>query len=42
MTPNPHASHRGEPDCSTRHSLPAKPRLECNDCHSFNIKMKGE
>lgn len=42
MTPNPHASHRGEPDCSNCHSMHAKPRFECNDCHSFNIKMKGE
>ena len=42
MTPNPHASHRGEADCSNCHSMHAKPRFECNDCHTFNIKMKGE
>ena len=42
MTPNPHASHRGEPNCSNCHSMHAKPRFECNDCHTFNIKMKGE
>lgn len=42
MTPNPHMNHRGEQDCANCHSLHAKSRFECNDCHNFNIKMKGE
>ena len=42
MTPNPHSSHRGEKDCSACHSMHSKSRLECNDCHNFAIKMKGE
>lgn len=42
MTPNPHFSHRGQPQCSACHSMHAKPRFECNDCHTFAIKMKGE
>lgn len=42
MNPNPHFSHRGEPQCSNCHSMHAKPRFECNDCHTFDIKMKGE
>lgn len=42
MTPNPHASHRGEADCSNCHSMHAKSRFECNDCHTFNFKMTGE
>ena len=42
LTPNPHASHRGAQNCTSCHSMHAKPRFECNDCHTFNIKMKGE
>lgn len=42
MTSNPHASHRGEPNCTNCHSLHGKSRFECNDCHTFNIQMKGE
>jgi hypothetical protein len=42
MTPNPHSSHRGEPNCTNCHSVKAKPHFECNDCHEFKIKMKGE
>lgn len=42
MTPNPHASHRGEPQCTNCHSMHAQPRFECNDCHNFKIQMKGE
>lgn len=41
MNPNPHFSHRGEPDCANCHSMHGKSRLECNDCHTFDIKMKG-
>lgn len=38
---NPHDSHKGEPDCSTCHSMHAESRLSCNDCHSFdNMKLK--
>lgn len=42
MNPNPHFSHRGEANCTNCHSMHAKPRFECNDCHTFDIKMKGE
>ena len=42
MNPNPHFSHRGQPNCSNCHSMHAKPRFECNDCHTFDVKMKGE
>lgn len=42
MTPNPHSSHRGQPECTNCHKVTAKPHFECNDCHAFNIKMKGE
>lgn len=42
LNPNPHSSHRGEPNCANCHSMHAKPRFECNDCHTFDIKMKGE
>lgn len=42
MNPNTHFSHRGEPQCSNCHSMHEKPRFECNDCHTFDIKMKGE
>lgn len=41
LTPNPHSSHRGEPDCTNCHKVNAKPHFECNDCHELNIKMKG-
>ncbi len=40
MTPNPHMSHRGEPDCANCHSMHGQSRFECNDCHTFNIQMK--
>ncbi|WP_290166527.1 cytochrome c3 family protein [uncultured Parasutterella sp.] len=42
MEPNPHSNHRGEQNCTNCHSVKGKPHFECNDCHSFNIKMKGE
>lgn len=42
LTPNPHFSHRGERDCTACHSMHGKPHFECNDCHTFNLKMKGE
>ncbi len=42
MNPNPHSSHRGDQNCTNCHSVKGKPHFECNDCHSFNIKMKGE
>lgn len=41
LTPNPHSSHRGEPECTNCHKVNAKPHFECNDCHELNIKMKG-
>ena len=38
---NPHDSHKGEPECSTCHSMHGQSRLSCNDCHSFdNMKLK--
>ena len=42
LTPKPHSSHRGEANCTACHSMHAKSRFECNDCHNFSIKMKGE
>ncbi len=42
MNPNPHSSHRGQAECTNCHKVAAKPRFECNDCHTFDIKMKGE
>ncbi len=42
LNPNPHFSHRGERECTACHSMHAKPHFECNDCHNFAIKMKGE
>ena len=42
LNPNPHMNHRGEQNCSNCHSLHAKSRFECNDCHNFNLKMKAE
>ena len=42
MNPNPHSNHRGEQNCTNCHSVKGKPHLECNDCHTFAIKMKGE
>lgn len=42
MNPNPHASHRGEPQCTNCHSMHGTPRFECNDCHNFKITIKGE
>lgn len=42
MNPNPHFSHRGERECTACHSLHGKPHFECNDCHTFAVKIKGE
>lgn len=42
LTPNPHFSHRGQRECVACHSMHAKPHFECNDCHTFSLKMKGE
>ncbi len=42
MNPNPHSNHRGEQNCTNCHSVKGKPHLECNDCHTFAIKIKGE
>lgn len=42
MNPNPHSNHRGEQNCTNCHKVKTKPRFECNDCHTFDIKMKGE
>lgn len=42
LNPNPHSNHRGEQNCTNCHSVKGKPHFECNDCHTFSIKMKGE
>lgn len=42
IKPNPHESHRGDVDCIVCHKIDQKPHFECNDCHEFNIVMKGE
>ena len=42
MNPNPHSNHRGEKDCNACHSMNGKSHFECNDCHNFAIRMKGE
>lgn len=42
MNPNPHSNHRGEKDCNACHSMHGKSHFECNDCHNFAIRMKGE
>lgn len=37
---NPHASHLGNINCTVCHAAHEKPKLVCNDCHSFTgIKM---
>lgn len=41
MQPNPHSNHRGEQNCTNCHKVKGAPHFECNDCHEFNIKMKG-
>ncbi len=38
LNPNPHSSHRGEQNCTNCHSVKGKPRLECNDCHTFRYQ----
>ena len=39
---NSHLSDRSPINCTACHTAHAKPKLVCNDCHTFNIKMKGE
>jgi nitrate reductase NapE component len=34
---NPHASHQGEQDCSTCHSVHGTSTLMCSSCHNFTI-----
>lgn len=41
LNPNPHSNHRGEQACTNCHSMHAQPRFECNDCHTFDMKMKA-
>lgn len=36
---DPHASHLGQVNCTSCHSAHAKPKLVCNDCHTFPNKM---
>ena len=38
-TIDPHHSHLGDINCTSCHSAHARPKLVCNDCHSFDIKM---
>ncbi len=38
---NPHDSHKGQPACSSCHSMHGQSVLSCNDCHSFSgMKLK--
>lgn len=36
---NPHASHLGNINCTSCHTAHSEPKLACNDCHSFDMKM---
>lgn len=36
---NPHASHLGNINCTVCHAAHEQPKLACNDCHSFDMKM---
>lgn len=36
---NPHASHLGDINCTVCHRAHEKPKLACNDCHAFDMKM---
>jgi hypothetical protein len=40
MKPNPHDSHAGEVRCTLCHKSHSPSVLYCNECHTFNIKMK--
>lgn len=38
---NPHDSHKGQPACTSCHSMHGQSSLSCNDCHSFTgMKLK--
>lgn len=36
---NPHASHLGDINCTVCHAAHEKPKLACNDCHTFDMKL---
>ncbi len=36
---DPHASHLGQINCTACHAAHVKPKLVCNDCHSFKMQM---
>ena len=37
---NPHQSHEGELPCAECHAVHKPPTLYCNQCHSFDLKVK--
>ncbi len=39
VVPNPHHSHMGEVKCTDCHSEHAEPRLSCNQCHVFEMRV---
>ena len=36
---DPHHAHLGDINCTVCHSAHTQPKLICNDCHSFDMKM---
>lgn len=36
---NPHETHLGEPECNQCHSGHKKPRLICDQCHEFDMRV---
>ena len=36
---DPHHSHLGDINCTSCHTAHARPKLVCNDCHTFPNKM---
>ena len=36
---DPHHAHLGNVNCTVCHSAHTQPKLVCNDCHSFDMKM---
>ncbi|MBA4282430.1 cytochrome c3 family protein [Ralstonia sp.] len=39
VVPNPHHSHMGEVKCTNCRSEHAEPRLSCNQCHVFEMRV---
>ena len=40
VNPNPHKTHLGNVRCSDCHSGHAQPKVMCNNCHKFDLKVK--